>query len=141
MGAIPEIDALDKRDYADLRKLNDALRNDIDNGELWIQIADAAEKPDGDDLTRNSDSQVLQAYRGTMNALLAKYPLFFGYWMRYAGWEWRIAGTEQAEFVGFADYTMGRRLMLTLIQGLRARCRCQPSHRSALARISHIQDG
>lgn len=38
--------------------------------------------------------------RDIYNRFLAKFPLFFGYWKKYADLEFSIAGTEAAELVG-----------------------------------------
>lgn len=37
--------------------------------------------------------------RGVFDRFLAKFPLFFGYWKKYADLEFSIAGTEAAELV------------------------------------------
>jgi len=98
MGALREIDALG-REHLEVKKINNALANDIDNSDLWMKLVNAVEKLEPDGLTRNSDPVMLQIFRTTMDTLLSKYPLFFGYWIRYAEWEFRIAGTEAAEYV------------------------------------------
>lgn len=141
MGLIPEVDALDRVDYAEIRKLNDALKADPDNGELWMQLAGAVEKPDGEDLNRNSDPAILQAYRATYDAFLMKYPLFYGYWMRYAAAEFKIIGTEQSEFVHLsAPAQMGFQGTDHASQGLRACSRRESAHRPALGRLPRLQD-
>lgn len=98
MGAVGEVDALG-REYAEIKKINNNLANDPDDGELWIKLVDKLEQPDDVELTKNSDSVQLTAYRAAIDALLKKYPLYYGYWMRYAKWEFRIGGTEASEFV------------------------------------------
>ena len=50
-------------------------------------------------LSRNSSPQAIAAYRGIYDRFLAKFPLFFGYWKKYADLEFAIAGTEAAELV------------------------------------------
>jgi pre-mRNA-processing factor 39 len=37
--------------------------------------------------------------RSVYNRFLTKFPLFFGYWKKYADLEFSIAGTEAAEMV------------------------------------------
>ena len=37
--------------------------------------------------------------RSAYNRFLTKFPLFFGYWKKYADLEFSIAGTEAAEMV------------------------------------------
>ena len=51
-------------------------------------------------LTRNSNPASLTAMRDVYDQFLAKFPLFFGYWKKYAEMEFNIAGTEAAEYVG-----------------------------------------
>lgn len=50
-------------------------------------------------LSRNSNPQAISATRAIYDAFLAKFPLFFGYWKKYADLEFAIAGTESAELV------------------------------------------
>ena len=50
-------------------------------------------------LNRNSSPQAIAAFRDIYNRFLAKFPLFFVYWKRYADKEFVIAGTEAAESV------------------------------------------
>jgi len=42
--------------------------------------------------------------RDVYDQFLAKFPLFFGYWRKYAEMEFNIAGTEAAEYVCTNDY-------------------------------------
>lgn len=58
----------------------------------------AAESLEGG-INRNSSSQAITTVRGIYDRLLGKYPLFFGYWKKYADLEFSIAGTEAAEMV------------------------------------------
>ena len=50
-------------------------------------------------LNRNSSPQSIAAARDVYDRFLAKFPLFFGYWKKYADLEFSIAGTEAAEMV------------------------------------------
>jgi pre-mRNA-processing factor 39 len=50
-------------------------------------------------LTRNSSPQAITATRQIFDTFLSKFPLFFGYWKKYADLEFSIAGTEAAEMV------------------------------------------
>jgi len=59
----------------------------------------AAESTDGGSLNRNSSPQAIAATREIYDRFLAKFPLFFVYWKRYADLEFYIAGTEAAEMV------------------------------------------
>ena len=51
-------------------------------------------------MTRNSSAQSISSARDVYDRFLAKFPLFFGYWKKYADIEFSIAGTEAAELVG-----------------------------------------
>lgn len=51
-------------------------------------------------LNRNSSAQSITFARNTYDRFLSKFPLFFGYWKKYADLEFSIAGTEAAELVG-----------------------------------------
>lgn len=62
----------------------------------------AAESLEGG-LTRNSSPQAITAMREVYDRFLAKFPLFFGYWKKYADLEFSIAGTEAGELVRHVD--------------------------------------
>lgn len=67
--------------------------------ENWEKLVRAAEAQEGG-LNRNSSPQAIAATRDTYDRFLARFPLFFGYWKKYADLEFAIAGTESAEMVG-----------------------------------------
>ncbi len=50
-------------------------------------------------LNRNSSPQAISTIRDAYDRFLAKFPLLFGYWKKYADLEFSIAGTEAAEMV------------------------------------------
>lgn len=58
----------------------------------------AAESQEGG-INRNSSPQAITATRTVYDRFLAKFPLLFGYWKKYADLEFSIAGTEAAEMV------------------------------------------
>ena len=66
--------------------------------EHWDKLVRAAEAQEGG-LGRNSSPQAIAATRDTYDRLLARFPLFFGYWKKYADLEFVVAGTEAAEMV------------------------------------------
>jgi pre-mRNA-processing factor 39 len=70
-----------------------------DDFEPWEALVRAAESLEGG-LNRNSSPQAIAATREIFDKFLAKFPLFFGYWKKYADLEFSIAGTEAAEMVG-----------------------------------------
>ncbi|KIW42670.1 uncharacterized protein PV06_06197 [Exophiala oligosperma] len=83
---------------AELRKLLAEVNDDPDNFEIWEKLVRTAEALEGG-INRNSSSQAITTVRGTYDRFLAKFPLFFGYWKKYADLEFSIAGTEAAEMV------------------------------------------
>ena len=71
---------------------------DPDQFETWEKAVRAAEGLEGG-INRNSSSQAITTLRDVYDRFLAKFPLFFGYWKKYADLEFSIAGTEAAEMV------------------------------------------
>lgn len=84
-----------------------------DNFESWENLLKSCEALEGG-LSRNSSPQALAAFRDAYDRFLAKFPLFFGYWKKYAELEFNIAGTESAEMVG-TPVARGRISALTTI--------------------------
>ncbi|OQU95776.1 hypothetical protein CLAIMM_01947 [Cladophialophora immunda] len=92
---------------AELRKLLAEVNDDSDNFEIWEKLVRAAEALEGG-INRNSSSQAITAVRNVYDRFLLKFPLFFGYWKKYADLEFSIAGTEAADMVyerGIASIT------------------------------------
>ncbi|EON64921.1 hypothetical protein W97_04155 [Coniosporium apollinis CBS 100218] len=83
---------------AELRKLNAEVLANADEFESWEKLVRAAESQEGG-LNRNSSPQAIASARNVYDRLLARFPLFFGYWKKYADIEFSIAGTEAAEMV------------------------------------------
>lgn len=54
-------------------------------------------------MNRNSSPQAIATTRDSYDRFLAKFPLLFGYWKKYADLEFSIAGTEAAEMVRRVD--------------------------------------
>lgn len=75
---------------------------DTDNFENWEKLVRAAETLEGG-LNRNSSPQAIATTRDAYDRFLAKFPLLFGYWKKYADLEFSIAGTEAAEMVRLHD--------------------------------------
>ena len=71
---------------------------DPDNFEIWEKLVRTGESLEGG-INRNSSSQAITAVREVYDRFLVKFPLFFGYWKKYADLEFSIAGTEAAEMV------------------------------------------
>ncbi|USW57808.1 Putative tetratricopeptide-like helical domain superfamily [Septoria linicola] len=85
-------------DDLELQKLNEQVLADPQEFENWEKLVRAAESQEGG-LGRNSSPQAIAATRDTYDRFLARFPLFFGYWKKYADLEFAIAGTESAEMV------------------------------------------
>lgn len=85
-----------------LLKLTDHQLAEPQEFENWEKLVRAAEAQEGG-LNRNSSPQAIAATRDTYDRFLARFPLFFGYWKKYADLEFAIAGTESAEMVGGRD--------------------------------------
>lgn len=71
---------------------------DPEEFEHWEKLVRHAEAQEGG-LNRNSSPQAIAATRDTYDRFLARYPLFYGFWKRYADLEFSIGGTEAAEMV------------------------------------------
>jgi hypothetical protein len=83
--------------------LTDLFQNDdSDNFEIWEKLIRAGEGLEGG-INRNSSSQAITTIRSIYDRLLGKFPLFFGYWKKYADLEFSIAGTEAADMVNIAS--------------------------------------
>lgn len=81
------------------RKLTHVTQaSDPEEFEHWEKLVRAAEAQEGG-LNRNSSPQAIASTRETYDRFLARYPLFYGFWKRYADMEFGIAGTEAAEMV------------------------------------------
>ncbi|KAF2168948.1 hypothetical protein M409DRAFT_65287 [Zasmidium cellare ATCC 36951] len=85
-------------DDLELRKLHAQVLQDPEEFEHWEKLVRAAETQEGG-LNRNSSPQAIAATRNTYDNFLARFPLFFGYWKKYADLEFAIGGTEAAEMV------------------------------------------
>ncbi|CAK7223405.1 hypothetical protein SCUCBS95973_005167 [Sporothrix curviconia] len=83
---------------AEIRTTSLELDADRDNFELWEKLLYACEALDGG-LNRNSSPQAIETMRNTYDRMLVKFPLLFGYWKKYADFEFNISGPEAAEMV------------------------------------------
>ncbi|KAK2792491.1 hypothetical protein FQN51_001664 [Onygenales sp. PD_10] len=87
-----------EEENAELKKLNAEVLEDPDNFENWEKLVRAAEGQEGG-INRNSNPQAITSTRTVYDRFLAKFPLLFGYWKKYADLEFSIAGTEAAEMI------------------------------------------
>jgi pre-mRNA-processing factor 39 len=87
-----------EEENAELRKLETELADDPDNFETWEKLVRGAEALEGG-INRNSNPQAITTVRNVYDRFLAKFPLLFGYWKKYADLEFSITGTEAADMV------------------------------------------
>ncbi|CAG7942708.1 unnamed protein product [Penicillium nalgiovense] len=87
-----------EEENAEIRNFEAQLLDDPDNFETWEKLVCAAEALEGG-ITRNSSPQAITTWRTVYDRFLAKFPLLFGYWKKYAEKEFSITGTEAAEIV------------------------------------------
>ncbi|KAF1815868.1 pre-mRNA-processing factor 39 [Eremomyces bilateralis CBS 781.70] len=93
-----EFDFGTDEDSLELRKLNDAVLQDPEDFSAWEALITKAESQEGG-LNRNSNPNSITFARLAYDKFLAKFPLYFGFWKKYADMEFSIAGTEAAEMV------------------------------------------
>ncbi|KAF1950689.1 TPR-like protein [Byssothecium circinans] len=74
------------------------LRASENEFEKWEALVLRAMELEGG-VTRNSSPTSIDLVRKLFDSFLAKFPLFFGYWKKYADFEFSIGGTETAEMV------------------------------------------
>ncbi|KAF8533919.1 hypothetical protein BDD12DRAFT_758524 [Trichophaea hybrida] len=87
-----------KPEFVEFEKANRVVVEDPDDFEGWEKLVRIAESLEGG-LNRNSSPQAIALTRNVFDRFLAKFPLLFGYWKKYADMEFSIAGTEAAEMV------------------------------------------
>jgi pre-mRNA-processing factor 39 len=87
-----------KPEFVEFEKENRAVLEDPDDFDAWERLVRIAESLEGG-LNRNSSPQAIALTRNVFDRFLAKFPLLFGYWKKYADLEFSIAGTEAAEMV------------------------------------------
>ncbi|KYK55390.1 mRNA splicing protein [Drechmeria coniospora] len=97
MNDFGQMSGLDE-EFAAVRKFQADVEADPDTLDNWENLIKACESLEGG-LSRNSNPQALASCRDAYERLLARFPLFFGYWKKYADTEFNIAGTESAEMV------------------------------------------
>lgn len=69
-----------------------------DEFDRWEALVARASELEGG-VTRNSSPSAIELVRNVYDCFLQKFPLFFGYWKKYADLEFAIGGTETAEMV------------------------------------------
>ena len=69
-----------------------------DSFENWEALVTRATDLEGG-VTRNASPSAIELVRNVYDCFLEKFPLFFGYWKKYADLEFAIGGPETAELV------------------------------------------
>lgn len=110
-----------------------------DEFERWEALVTRATELEGG-VTRNSSPSSIELVRNAYNCFLAKFPLFFGYWKKYADLEFAIGGTETAEMVS-AGTRRPRSPCADHAAGIRARRLVHPQLRRSLGPLLCLQDG
>ncbi|KAH9860587.1 hypothetical protein J1614_011918 [Plenodomus biglobosus] len=97
-GSIALINYTGDEAAAEIKKLLDAVIENEDDFERWEALVTRASELEGG-VTRNSSPSAIELVRNVYDCFLTKFPLFFGYWKKYADLEFAIGGTETAEMV------------------------------------------
>ncbi|GAB7359297.1 hypothetical protein MBLNU230_g5950t1 [Neophaeotheca triangularis] len=74
------------------------VQRNPENADAWGPLLEAVEAQDGG-ISRNSTPEAITLFRETYDELLARFPLYFGYWRKYASTEFTIGGTDTAEMI------------------------------------------
>ncbi|KAL6706865.1 hypothetical protein ACN47E_005008 [Coniothyrium glycines] len=97
-GSIAHIHYTGDEAAGEIKKLLDAIVENEDDFERWEALVTRASELEGG-VTRNSSPSAIELVRNVYDCFLTKFPLFFGYWKKYADLEFSIGGTETAEMV------------------------------------------
>ncbi|KAI2482905.1 Pre-mRNA-processing factor 39 [Pyrenophora tritici-repentis] len=97
-GAIAQIHYTGEEAAGEINKLLGAVIENEDDFERWEALVTRASDLEGG-VTRNSSPGAIELVRNVYDCFLTKFPLFFGYWKKYADLEFSIGGTETAEMV------------------------------------------
>ncbi|CAN9390543.1 unnamed protein product [Alternaria sp. RS040] len=97
-GSIAQIHYTGEEAAGEINKLLSAVVENEDDFERWEALVTRASDLEGG-VTRNSSPSAIELVRNVYDCFLTKFPLFFGYWKKYADLEFSIGGTETAEMV------------------------------------------
>ncbi|KAF2795624.1 TPR-like protein [Melanomma pulvis-pyrius CBS 109.77] len=97
-GSIAQVQYTGEESAIEVKKLIDAVIENEDDFDKWETLVVRATDLEGG-ITRNSSPAAIELVRNVFDCFLAKFPLFFGYWKKYADLEFAIGGTETAEMV------------------------------------------
>ncbi|KAH7401821.1 hypothetical protein DE146DRAFT_631113 [Phaeosphaeria sp. MPI-PUGE-AT-0046c] len=97
-GSIAHVQYTGDEAAGEIKKLLDAVIEYEDDYDRWESLVNRASDLEGG-VTRNSSPSAIELVRNVYDCFLNKFPLFFGYWKKYADLEFSIGGTETAEMV------------------------------------------
>ncbi|CAI6341626.1 unnamed protein product [Periconia digitata] len=97
-GSIAHVQYTGEEAPAEIKKFLDDVAAHEDEFEKWEALLNRAMELEGG-VMRNSSPSSIELVRNVYDCFLAKFPLFFGYWKKYADFEFAIGGTETAEMV------------------------------------------
>lgn len=76
-------------------RLYSELNTNPDDFELWQDLIDCVDREF--DLSKSSSQHHLQLFRFTYDSFLQRFPLFHGFWVKYAETEFRLGGSDRGE--------------------------------------------
>ncbi|EMD62048.1 hypothetical protein COCSADRAFT_95189 [Bipolaris sorokiniana ND90Pr] len=97
-GSIAQVHYTGEEAAGEINKLLSAVVESEDDFDKWEVLVTRASELEGG-VTRNSSPSTIELVRNVYDCFLTKFPLFFGYWKKYADLEFSIGGTETAEMV------------------------------------------
>jgi pre-mRNA-processing factor 39 len=97
-GSIAHVQYTGEEAAGEIKKLLDTVVENEDDFEKWEALVTRASELEGG-VTRNSSPSAIELVRNVYDCFLTKFPLFFGYWKKYADLEFSVGGTETAEMV------------------------------------------
>ncbi|KAH7560143.1 TPRhypothetical proteinlike protein [Bipolaris maydis] len=97
-GSIAQVHYTGEEAAGEINKLLSAVVESEDDFDKWEALVTRASELEGG-VTRNSSPSIIELVRNVYDCFLTKFPLFFGYWKKYADLEFSIGGTETAEMV------------------------------------------
>lgn len=82
----------------DVDRLWNTVNENPEDFASWEQLIRVSEGADGG-ITSNSPPENITRLENVYDIFLAKFPLCFGYWKKYADWKLAAVGVESAEKV------------------------------------------
>ncbi|PSN60574.1 hypothetical protein BS50DRAFT_579103 [Corynespora cassiicola Philippines] len=95
-GAVRQLKYVGEEAASEIQQLIEAVIANEDELEKWEALLNRALDLEGG-VTRNSHPNAIDLVRDVFNLFLAKFPLLYAYWKKYANWEFSIGGPETAD--------------------------------------------